>query len=62
MSGAEYGAAKRWPARYYAEVARHKMAQGWQVWLFGSDKDKRPPNKLTAPLPGLVSILQAGRL
>lgn len=38
--GAEYGAAKRWPAAYYAEVARHKIEQGWQVWLFGSDKDK----------------------
>jgi heptosyltransferase-2 len=38
--GAEYGAAKRWPAEYYTEVARHKIDQGWQVWLFGSDKDK----------------------
>ncbi len=38
--GAEYGPAKRWPAEYYAEVARHKIDQGWQVWLFGSDKDK----------------------
>ena len=38
--GAEYGAAKRWPANFYAEVAQQKIAQGWQVWLFGSDKDK----------------------
>ena len=38
--GAEYGSAKRWPTEYYAEVARHKIDQGWQVWLFGSDKDK----------------------
>jgi heptosyltransferase-2 len=38
--GAEYGPAKRWPAEYYAEVARQKIKQGWQVWLFGSDKDK----------------------
>lgn len=38
--GAEYGPAKRWPAGYYAEVARQKIAEGWQVWLFGSDKDK----------------------
>jgi heptosyltransferase-2 len=37
--GAEYGEAKRWPAEYYAEVANHAMNQGWQVWLFGSDKD-----------------------
>lgn len=38
--GAEYGEAKRWPAEYYAEVANHALKQGWQVWLFGSEKDK----------------------
>lgn len=37
--GAEYGEAKRWPAEYYAEVANMALATGWQVWLFGSDKD-----------------------
>jgi heptosyltransferase-2 len=37
--GAEYGEAKRWPAEYYAEVANKALNQGWQVWLFGSDKD-----------------------
>lgn len=38
--GAEYGPAKRWPTRHYAEVARHYLDAGWQVWLFGSDKDE----------------------
>ncbi len=37
--GAEYGEAKRWPAEYYAEVAIEAIDKGWQVWLFGSDKD-----------------------
>lgn len=37
--GAEYGEAKRWPAEYYAEVAQAALANDWQVWLFGSDKD-----------------------
>lgn len=37
--GAEYGEAKRWPAEYYAEVARYVLDKGWQVLLFGSDKD-----------------------
>ncbi len=37
--GAEYGEAKRWPAEYYAEVANAALSKGWQVWLFGSDKD-----------------------
>ena len=37
--GAEYGEAKRWPATYYAEVANYAIEHGWQVLLFGSDKD-----------------------
>lgn len=37
--GAEYGEAKRWPAEYYAEVANAALSHGWQVWLFGSNKD-----------------------
>ncbi|MDP3088580.1 MAG: lipopolysaccharide heptosyltransferase II [Methylotenera sp.] len=37
--GAEFGEAKRWPAEYYAEVANAAIEKGWQVWLFGSDKD-----------------------
>ncbi len=37
--GAEYGEAKRWPAEYYAQVANHALKNGWQVLLFGSDKD-----------------------
>jgi heptosyltransferase-2 len=38
--GAEFGPSKRWPAEYYAEIAKKKLAEGWQVWLFGSVKDK----------------------
>jgi len=37
--GAEFGPAKRWPSHFYAEIARHHLAQGWQVWLFGSPND-----------------------
>lgn len=37
--GAEYGEAKRWPAEYYAQVANYALDNGWQVMLFGSDKD-----------------------
>lgn len=46
--GAEYGPAKRWPAAYFAEVARQKQAQGWQVWLFGSEKDRDVANEIQA--------------
>ncbi len=37
--GAEYGPAKRWPARHFAELARRYARSGWQIWLFGSQKD-----------------------
>jgi len=38
--GAEYGPAKRWPARYFAELASKLAARDRAVWLFGSGKDK----------------------
>jgi heptosyltransferase II len=38
--GAEFGPSKRWPEAYFAEVAKQKIAQGWDVWLFGSPKEK----------------------
>jgi heptosyltransferase-2 len=37
--GAEYGPAKRWPARHFAELAGLVAARGFQVWLIGSSKD-----------------------
>lgn len=39
-AGAEFGPSKRWPESYYADVANQKIAEGWDVWLFGSPKDK----------------------
>jgi len=50
--GAEYGAAKRWPANFYAEVAQQKIAQGWQVWLFGSNKDKEAAAQINNAVSG----------
>ena len=47
--GAEYGKAKRWPAEYYAEVANAVLKLGWQVLLFGSDKD--------VPITSLINAL-----
>lgn len=38
--GAEFGPSKRWPEAHYAEVAKEKLAAGWDVWLFGGPNDK----------------------
>ena len=49
--GAEFGPSKQWPAGYYGEVARTKIEQGWQVWLFGSEKDQGITNEIKSYLP-----------
>jgi len=38
--GAEYGPAKRWPARHFAALADALAERGYAVWLLGSPKDK----------------------
>lgn len=38
--GAEYGEAKRWPVRHYAELARLLEVKGEAVWLIGSESDR----------------------
>lgn len=50
-AGAEYGSAKRWTEAHFAKLASEKIADGWQIWLIGSEKDKvvtEEINKLTA--------------
>ncbi|MBU1665015.1 MAG: lipopolysaccharide heptosyltransferase II, partial [Gammaproteobacteria bacterium] len=49
--GAEFGPAKRWPEAHYVAVARAKLRDGWQVWLFGSAKDQ-PVTEAIAALAG----------
>lgn len=46
--GAEYGEAKRWPITHFAEVANAALTRGWQVWLFGSDKDAPVTRQINA--------------
>lgn len=38
--GAEYGPAKRWPAKYFGELAQRLGADGYAVWLVGSAKER----------------------
>jgi heptosyltransferase-2 len=49
--GAEYGPAKRWPARHFASLAATLLARGESVWLMGSEKDA----PITAEINGATS-------
>ena len=40
MPGAEYGPAKQWPVSSYQELAVTLVANGYQVWVLGSEKER----------------------
>lgn len=44
--GAEFGPSKRWPEHHYANVANAKLAEGWEVFLFGSRNDEKVCDKI----------------
>jgi heptosyltransferase-2 len=50
--GAEYGPAKRWPARHFAALAERFADAGFQVWLFGSAKDAEIGDEIVDGAPG----------
>lgn len=50
--GAEYGPAKRWPARHFAELGRRLAATDFPVWIVGSAKD--------APIGAEIERLSGG--
>lgn len=58
--GAEYGPAKRWPARHFASLARTYAGRGYQVWIFGSARDA-PIASEVAALSGVPAFDLAGR-
>lgn len=40
MPGAEFGPSKQWPGEYFGELATRFKQQGYNVYVFGSPKDK----------------------
>jgi len=46
--GAEYGPAKQWPARHFAQLAHLLAKEGYAVWLVGSGKDAAVGSEITA--------------
>ena len=65
--GAEYGPAKRWPARHFATLADELGRRGYAIWLLGSPKDRAVGDEIvrlataSAPLNlcGTTSLAQA---
>ena len=54
--GAEYGAAKRWPAARFAAVANDRLRLGHAVWLLGSAGDTKVAGEIAAAAPGAVDL------
>jgi heptosyltransferase-2 len=50
--GAEYGPAKRWPARHFASLARRLTDADDPVWIVGSVKDKAIGDEIAAAADG----------
>ncbi|SUC24860.1 ADP-heptose:LPS heptosyltransferase II [Proteus vulgaris] len=48
--GAEFGPAKRWPHYHYAALAQKLIEQGYQIFLFGSQKDKEAGEEIKQTL------------
>ncbi len=59
--GAEYGPAKQWPARHYAKLALEKIVQGWQVWIFGSQKDQDIGNEILGLINDPLAVSLCGK-
>jgi len=49
--GAEFGPAKQWPAKHYAQVANQLIQQGWQVIILGSQADRAIASEITSTIP-----------
>lgn len=45
-AGAAFGGSKRWPESHFAAVANQKLADGWDVWLFGAAGDRPVIDKI----------------
>jgi len=62
MPGAEYGPAKCWPIEYYGELANRLIAEGYQVWLFGSPKDQVSCEAIAEIAPEVTDLSGKTRL
>jgi heptosyltransferase-2 len=51
------GPSKRWPAEYFAELARRLMAQGHKIWVLGGPAEKDIAEKIAQEDPARIRDL-----
>jgi len=51
------GPSKRWPAEYFAELARRHLAQGYSIWVLGGPGEKEIAEKIAQPDPTRIRDL-----
>lgn len=57
LPGAEFGPSKRWPTKHFAEIATLLEQDGYEVFVFGSPKDKRLGEKIVEKTKARVTNL-----
>ena len=57
MPGAEFGPSKRWPARYFGELAMLFRKQGFEVYIFGSPNDRAIGQEVVSASGGIAKNL-----
>ncbi len=63
--GAEFGPSRQWPTVHYAELGRQFAQVGWDIWLFGSERDRAITDgvaatcKVVTNLVGRTTLAQA---
>ena len=56
MPGAEYGPAKQWPVASYQTLASELIKTGYQVWVFGSEKEREIGEQIASAGKGVISL------
>ena len=58
--GAEFGPSKRWPAKYYAEIANEFSSRNWQILILGSPNDVEVGADIESylnPSSGIINLI-----